>query len=85
MTSDGFRPDRRLTDQESEEDLDAEIHFHIEERVRRLQAGGMSEEEARAEALRRFGDVAEARTGMARETLAWLDRYVGEPGERDPE
>lgn len=67
MTNDGFRPDRRLTDQESEEDLDAEIHFHLEERVRRLQAGGMSEEDARAEALRRFGDVAEARTGMARE------------------
>ena len=31
------------------------------------------------------GHITSNRTGMARETLAWLDRYVGEPEERYPD
>jgi len=38
-------------------DIDDEIEFHIDMLARDLVAGGMSPEEARAEALRRFGDV----------------------------
>ena len=38
-------------------ELDDELAFHIETRIQRLIAGGMSPEEARAEALRQFGDV----------------------------
>ena len=31
------------------------------------------------------GHITSNRTGMARETLAWLDRYVGEPGDIEPD
>jgi predicted permease len=37
-------------------DLDDELAFHVAERVDELVAGGMSPEDARAEALRRFGN-----------------------------
>ena len=66
MTGD-FRPDRRLVDEDGPEDLDHEIRFHIEERVRRLMAEGWEEADARAEALRRFGSVDQVRAGMARQ------------------
>ena len=39
-----------------EESLDDEVGFHVETRVAQLVADGLSPEEARAEALRRFGD-----------------------------
>ncbi|HYC32154.1 MAG TPA: ABC transporter permease, partial [Gemmatimonadales bacterium] len=39
-----------------ERDVDAELAFHIEMRVRRLVEGGMEPAAARAEALRKFGD-----------------------------
>ncbi len=45
-------------------DVDDEIAFHLEERARELAARGMSVEAARAEALREFGDVAEARAEL---------------------
>jgi predicted permease len=38
------------------EEVDDELAFHVEMRVRQLVAGGMSPEAARAEAIRRFGD-----------------------------
>ena len=41
-----------------------EISFHLEERVRELTARGMDPEAARAEALREFGDVREARAEL---------------------
>ncbi|HLL45992.1 MAG TPA: ABC transporter permease, partial [Longimicrobiaceae bacterium] len=41
-----------------------EISFHLEERVRELTARGMDPEAARAEALREFGDVGEARSEL---------------------
>jgi putative ABC transport system permease protein len=42
-------------------DVDAEIEFHLAMRVRELVAAGHSPESARAEALRRFGDLAGTR------------------------
>jgi putative ABC transport system permease protein len=42
-------------------DLDEEVVFHVEARVARLIAAGMSYDEARAEALRLFGDVNDLR------------------------
>ena len=45
-------------------DIDDEIEFHIEMLTRDLVAGGMSREEARAEALRRFGDVDAVRASL---------------------
>ena len=38
-------------------ELDEEIAFHLETRIQRLIAGGMSPDAARAEALRQFGDI----------------------------
>ena len=38
-------------------ELDDELAFHLEARTRRLVAGGMSPDAARAEALRQFGDI----------------------------
>ncbi len=42
-------------------ELDEEVHFHVEMRVARLIAEGVPYDDARAEALRRFGDVDELR------------------------
>jgi membrane protease YdiL (CAAX protease family) len=47
-------------------DIDREIEFHIDALTRDLMAGGMSESEARAEALRRFGNVGEIRRTLLR-------------------
>src|SRR5215216_7876471 len=38
-------------------DLDTELRFHIDEHVRELVASGVSEEQARREAAREFGDL----------------------------
>lgn len=51
-----------------EDDLDAEIAFHLDAKTEALVAGGMSPEAARDEALRQFGDV-----GRARRELAAID------------
>ena len=45
-------------------DVDDEIAFHLEERTRELAARGMEPAAARAEALREFGDVKEARAEL---------------------
>jgi putative ABC transport system permease protein len=45
----------------TEQDVDAEIAFHLEARVAQLTARGMSAEDARTEAWRRFGNVEIAR------------------------
>ena len=47
-------------------DIDREIEFHIDSVTRELIAGGMSEADARAEALRRFGDVGRIRRTLMR-------------------
>ncbi len=45
-------------------EVEDEISFHLEERVRELTARGMDPGAARAEALREFGDVREARAEL---------------------
>jgi putative ABC transport system permease protein len=42
-------------------EIDGELHYHIEMRTRDLVAGGMAPADARAEALRRFGDLEKTR------------------------
>ncbi|MDT8369156.1 MAG: ABC transporter permease [Longimicrobiales bacterium] len=67
------------TEPERPEEIDAEIRFHIEQRIERLIEEGWSGDAARAEALRRFGDVERARSAMKREdrlrrwTMRWRD------------
>jgi TonB family protein len=59
-----------------EREFDDEIRFHLEERTRRNAAAGMSQPDAVADALARFGSVDYAKAGMrsarmsARPTLA---------------
>ncbi len=48
------------------EDVDAELAFHVEERVRELVAAGRTEEEARAEALAGFSDLDATRAELRR-------------------
>ena len=56
------------TDQRSAPaDVDAELEFHLQMRVQELMTQGCSESEARAEALRRFGDFTEARSTLVRQ------------------
>lgn len=47
-------------------DADDEVYFHLEMRVAELQALGLSETEARAEAVRRFGNTDDFRAYAAR-------------------
>ena len=48
-------------------DVDDEVRFHFEKKVERLMAGGMGEEEAQREALRKFGHVEGVKAAMTRE------------------
>jgi hypothetical protein len=52
-------------------DVDEELRFHIECRVQEYIAQGMAPDAARAEALRRFGDVAAARRAARRSITCW--------------
>src|SRR5262245_17962322 len=47
------------------DELDEEIRSHLEMRAEALMTQGLSREDARAEALRRFGDVEAARRALA--------------------
>jgi len=47
-------------------EIDDELAFHLEQRERELVAGGLAPQEARAEALRRFGDVEHIRAACRR-------------------
>lgn len=49
-----------------EEEIDAEVAFHLRTETERLIARGMSEPAARDETLRRFGDVQRTRAALAR-------------------
>jgi predicted permease len=49
-----------------EEDLDDELAFHLEMRVRELVEEGLGEAEARSEAQRRFGDLGRVRAECSR-------------------
>jgi hypothetical protein len=46
---------------EIDADVDAELAFHLETRTEELVAGGLTEEDARSQAEREFGDVDDAR------------------------
>ncbi|HVS02834.1 MAG TPA: permease prefix domain 1-containing protein [Thermoanaerobaculia bacterium] len=48
------------------EEVEEELAFHLAMRVRDLVAEGMDEEETRAEALRRFGDLSAVRAACRR-------------------
>jgi predicted permease len=65
-------------------DLDDEMQFHVDMRVAELRALGRTEAEARAEALRRFGDADEflsygaaraARRVRMHRVMSWLDEW----------
>jgi predicted permease len=45
-------------------DVDEELRFHLDQRADELEAGGMTADAARAQALREFGDVDDARRYM---------------------
>src|SRR5687768_5908103 len=70
----------------TEQDVDAEIAFHLEARVAQLIARGMSPDAARAEAQRRFGNVEAARytltsSATRRETRMQLRELLGNVGQ----
>jgi len=63
-----------------DEEVDAEVRFHLERKVERLMRQGRTEEEAWREARQRFGNVDRVKAQMTREgevgmkRLAWWDR-----------
>jgi hypothetical protein len=59
-------PARRLLSAKPEAEVDEELAFHLEERVREHIARGMDPDAARAAAIERFGDIAGVRTGYVR-------------------
>lgn len=80
-------------------DADDEIRLHLELRARQLVAAGMTPDEARAEAIRRFGDVDETRSALRQSNerrdwrarvRRWLDgvaqdcRYAARALRNDP-
>jgi len=56
-----------------ESDLHEELQLHVEREIERLQAGGLSREEARLQAMRLFGGVEQIKEACrdARGTAAW--------------
>jgi len=56
------------------DEVDDEVRFHLEKKVERLVREGMREDEAWAEARRRFGDVDDVKARMAREGEAGMGR-----------
>ena len=60
-----FKPDEC-----ARREIDAEIDAHLSARIEYLVAQGLSAEQARAEALRRFGDVAGARVALLNQAHA---------------
>ena len=55
-------------------DLDDEVRFHVDMRTKRLRDQGYSDVEARAEALRRFGDVEDLRDYCVSMEVAHMHR-----------
>src|SRR5665213_1203 len=58
-----------------ESEVDDEILFHIEARAEQLVRGGMSPDQARAEAARKFGSLGKARASL-RQSASRRDRRV---------
>lgn len=61
MTDSRWRRLRRVLRPDLPAEVDAELQFHVEELARALEARGLPAEQARAEALRRFGSVGRIR------------------------
>ncbi len=61
----------RLRGRDITADIDDELHFHVEQRVHDLMAGGLAEEAARAQAVAEFGDVQATRA-----QLQTIDRRI---------
>ncbi len=73
----------RLGRPDVDDEVDAELEFHLEMRRRELIAGGLSEPEARRAAVERFGDLTRARRecraiGHQREQHMRLSQFVSE-------
>ena len=58
MTGPSWRRYLRFWGNDPRADVDDELRFHIESRVEEYIASGMTPDDARAEAMRRFGNVA---------------------------
>ncbi len=68
-----FRPNRLAID------LDDELAFHVAERIDELVAAGMSPEDARAEALRRFGNYPLQRDRTRdMDVIGWLESLLSD-------
>ncbi|OYV72410.1 MAG: hypothetical protein B7Z72_04815, partial [Gemmatimonadetes bacterium 21-71-4] len=76
MTS-GWRRWLRIWRRSAEADVDAELRFHLDERVDELVAAGRSPSAARIQAEAEFGDV-----GAARAQLSEIDRRIAERQQR---
>jgi len=60
-----------------ERDFDDEIAFHVEQRVAKNLAAGLTRAEAEAETRRHFGSVTRAREGMREERMAeWVPAFA---------
>ena len=57
MTGPSWRRYLRFWGRDVAADVDDELRFHLESRIREYIAAGMAADEARAMALRRFGNV----------------------------
>src|ERR1051325_10520817 len=64
------------------DDVDDELRFHIEMRVRDHMARGPPEEDARAAVARRLGDLAQTRTACVAITLATRTQNDPRPDHR---
>ena len=67
----------RRTPRSVREEVDEEIRIHVEMRVDELLAQGLSEEDARREALRRFGDVESTRRYFRRQAAPSCSHQPG--------
>ncbi|HEY5491642.1 MAG TPA: ABC transporter permease, partial [Gemmatimonadaceae bacterium] len=67
----------RIFSRRPEDDVDAELRFHFDERIAELTAQGMPSERARAKAQEEFGDIA-----AVRERLQDIDRRISKQQRR---
>ena len=74
----------RIFARRPEDDVDAELRFHFDERIGELTANGLSPDEARAHALEEFGDVNVVRNrlheihrrgALRRRRAAWWESF----------
>jgi len=65
-----------LRSQKLEQDLDKELAFHLDMRIREKIAAGAAPDDARRDVLRRFGSVDRAKEACREQsTLAWLSAF----------